>query len=458
MSLLHGGNSQPEKQQGKGPTISSPRIISRSEHSVSRANISDNALKVLHRLNSAGYEAYLVGGGVRDMLLGREPKDFDIATNALPEQVRDVFRNCRLVGRRFRLAHILFGRETIEVATFRRAQVSDDENGEGGMEIEEGGRILRDNVYGTLEDDAWRRDFTINALYYNVQDFSVIDYTGGMEDVAAGVLRVIGDPSQRYREDPVRMLRAVRFAAKIGFRIDAASENFIYDNGNLLDDIPAARLFDEVLKLFMSGHAVQTFELLRHYYLFEFLFPLADDSLGEEEGGFPHQLVLRALANTDARIAAGKPVTPAFLYAALLWESTRIAMRPLLEQGMEEMPALHQAANDVIEEQLRYTSLPRRFSAPMVEIWAMQFRLDNRSGRRAFRLLEHPRFRAAYDFLLLRAEAGEVEQELADWWTEFQIADEPRRIFMVRELAPTGENGAGRSRRKRGPRRKKSAE
>ncbi len=398
-----------------------------------------------------------MGGGVRDMLLGREPKDFDIATDASPEQVRDVFRNCRLVGRRFRLAHILFGRETIEVATFRRAQVADEE-AEVGMEIEEGGRILRDNVYGTLEDDAWRRDFTINALYYDVQDFSVIDYAGGMQDIAAGVLRIIGDPAQRYREDPVRMLRAVRFAAKIAFRIDAASEAFIYENGHLLDDIPAARLFDEVLKLFMSGHAVQTFELLRHYYLFEFLFPLTDDSLGEEEDGMPHQLVLRALANTDARIALGKPVTPAFLYAALLWEPVRIAMRPLLEQGIEELPALHQAANDVIEEQLRYTSLPRRFSTPMVEIWSMQLRLGSRGGRRAFRLLEHPRFRAAYDFMLLRGEVGEVEQELCDWWTEFQVVDEAGREAMVKNLGPAAAGSTGTKRRKRPPRRKKSAE
>lgn len=392
---------------------------------------------------------------MRDMLLGREPKDFDIATSATPDQVREVFRNCRLVGRRFRLAHILFGRETIEVATFRAQAGDGEEEVEGDMEIEEGGRILRDNVYGTLEDDAWRRDFTINALYYNLQDFSVIDYTGGMADIAAGVLRIIGDPDKRYREDPVRMLRAVRFAAKIGFRIDAASEDFIYENGELLNDIPAARLFDEVLKLFMSGQAVQTFELLRHYYLFEFLFPLTDDSLGEEEDGFPHQLVLQALANTDERIAAGKPVTPAFLYAALLWEPVRIAMRPLLEQGMEETPALHKAANDVIEEQLRYTSLPRRFSTPMVEIWSMQSRLDNRSGRRAFRLLEHPRFRAAYDFLLLRAEAGEAEPELAEWWTEFQSADEPAREAMVKALGPgTAGNGGKKRRRKRGPRQK----
>ncbi|MFC1747575.1 polynucleotide adenylyltransferase PcnB [Pseudomonadota bacterium] len=422
----------------------------RSEHPVSRGNISENALKVLYRLKNAGYEAYLVGGGVRDMLLGREPKDFDIATDADPDEVKDLFRNCRLVGRRFRLAHILFGREIIEVATFR-AQATDDSQLSGDMEIEAGGRILRDNVYGNLEDDAWRRDFTINALYYNIQDFSVIDHTGGMEDIEAGVLRIIGDPEQRYREDPVRMLRAVRFAAKIGFRIDTASEEIIYDLGHLLQDIPAARLFDEVLKLFVGGYAVQTFELLRHYRLFEYLFPQTEASLTEEEEGFPHVFVLKALTNTDARIAADKPVTPAFLYAALLWEPVRVAMRPFIEQGDNEQQALTKAAQIVIDKQLAFTSLPRRFSTPMQEIWNLQLRLSKRMGKRAYRLFEHPRFRAAYDFLLLRAESGEAEPELGDWWTTFQEVDENERAAMVREITPK------RARRGRRPRRAKPA-
>lgn len=390
-----------------------------------------------------------MGGGVRDLLLGREPKDFDIATGASPDEVYQLFRNCRLVGRRFRLAHILFGREIIEVATFR-AQVTDGDEPVGDRAIEAGGRILRDNVYGGLEDDAWRRDFTINALYYGIENFSVIDYTGGMEDIEAGVLRIIGDPEQRYREDPVRMLRAVRFAAKIGFRIDPASEDIIYELGHLLEDIPAARLFDEVLKLFVGGYAVQTFELLRHYRLFEYLFPQTEVSLAEEEEGFPHVFVLKALANTDLRIAQGKPVTPAFLYAALLWEPLRIAMRPYLEQGDNEQQAMTKAARQVLDQQVQSTSLPRRFSTPMQEIWALQIRLSKRAGKRAYRLFEHPRFRAAYDFLLLRAEAGEAEPELCDWWTDFQEVDDAGRAAMVRDISP--------KRSRRGPRRKKAAD
>ncbi len=391
---------------------------------------------MLYRLKNAGYQGFLVGGGVRDLLLGREPKDFDIATDASPDEVRSLFRNCRLVGRRFRLAHIMFGREIIEVATFRGQAGDDSAKGSSGLEIEAGGRLLRDNVFGTLEEDAWRRDFTINALYYNIEDFSVADYTNGMADIEAGLLRVIGEPEQRFREDPVRMLRAVRFAAKIGFRIDEASEAKISEFGYLLDDIPAARLFDEVLKLFFGGCALQTFELLRHYNLFQFLFPQTDDELAEEENHFPHTMLMRALRNTDDRIAQGKPVTPAFLYAALLWEPVRQEWLQNQEDGVPEQPALTQAAQEVVSLQLECTSLPRRFSTPMQEIWAMQPRLAKRSGKRAYRLLEHPRFRAAYDFLLLRAEAGEVDQELAEWWTSFQEVDDEQRKEMVRKLTP----------------------
>lgn len=434
-------------QKMQSGTDVGPRVITRAEHNISRANISEPALKVLYRLRNAGYEGYLVGGSVRDLLLGREPKDFDIATNAHPEQVQALFRNCRLIGRRFRLAHVLFGREVIEVATFRGRGIDDAQD--GGLEVEEDGRILRDNVYGTLEEDAWRRDFTVNALYYNIENFSVVDYTDGLKDLEAGVLRMIGDPAQRYREDAVRMLRAVRFAAKIGFRIDADSEKAIVELGHLLANIPSARLFDEVLKLFLGGCAVQTFELLRHYHLFEHLFPQTEASLAQEEQNFPLTLVLRALANTDSRIAENKPVTPAFLYAALLWEPVRLEMQRRMELGEEELPALTSAAYDVIEKQLVATALPRRFSTPMVEIWQLQPRLTNRSGRRAFRLLEHPRFRAAYDFLLLRAEAGEADQELAEWWTEFQFADETRRQAMVDESA-----SAGGPRTRRGGRRR----
>ena len=390
---------------------------------------------MLYRLKNAGYQAYLVGGGVRDMLLGREPKDFDIATDASPDQVKDLFRNCRLVGRRFRLAHILFGRDVIEVATFR-AQAGDGVNPDGEIEIEENGRILRDNVYGTLEEDAWRRDFTVNALYYNIEDFSVVDHTGGMVDIEAGLLRVIGEPEQRFREDPVRMLRAVRFAAKIGFRIDPESETKIYELGYLLKDIPAARLFDEVLKLFLGGYALQTFELLRHYNLFKYLFPLAEEELVCEESHFPHTLVARALKNTDDRIEQGKPVTPAFLYAALLWEPVRQRWLQLQAEGMASQQALSQAAQVVISQQLQATSLPRRFSTPMQDIWFMQPRLTRRAGKRAWRLFEHPRFRAAYDFLLLCADAGEADKEVAEWWTLFQEVTDDERKAMVRKLTP----------------------
>ncbi|MGB5591837.1 MAG: polynucleotide adenylyltransferase PcnB, partial [Gammaproteobacteria bacterium] len=246
-------------------------MVPRPDHNVSRSQISKNALRVLYRLKDAGYKAFLVGGGVRDLLLGREPKDFDIVTDALPDQVRSLFRNSRLIGRRFRLAHVHFGREIIEVATFRAAQDADVEDLD--RQTDSGGRILRDNVYGDIDEDVWRRDFTCNALYYNIADFSIWDYAGGVQDIEAGTMRLLGEPEARYREDPVRMLRAVRFAAKLGFRIDPASEAPLLELGELLAEVPAARLFDESIKLFLSGHAVQSYELLRRYNLFQHLFP-----------------------------------------------------------------------------------------------------------------------------------------------------------------------------------------
>jgi poly(A) polymerase len=414
----------------KGHTINTqPRIISRSEHTISRANISSNALKVLYRLKGAGYDAFLVGGGVRDMLLGREPKDFDIATNARPEEVKKLFRNCLLIGRRFRLAHVRFEGEIIEVATFR-AQGDGDSDEEARTE---NGRILRDNVYGTLEEDAWRRDFTVNALYYNIQDFSVVDYVGGMADLQDGMLQLIGDPQQRYREDPVRMLRAVRFAAKLGFRIHSESETPIFELAHLLEDIPPARLFDEILKLFLGGCAVQSFEILRHYGLFGYLFPQTEACLAQEREGFPLTLLTHALQNTDARIAEGKPVTPAFLYAALLWEPLRQAMvEQEASSAMGEIQALQQAAYAVEGQQLARTALPKRFGVPMREIWTLQIRLRRTTGLRPLRLLEHPRFRAAYDFMLLRQDAGEDVGELCQWWTEFQGLDDNERLKRVR--------------------------
>lgn len=377
------------------------------------------------------------------MLLGREPKDFDVSTAAKPEEVRALFRNCRLIGRRFRLAHVHFGREIIEVATFRALQGEDEE---GEDRLIENGRIIRDNVYGTIEEDAWRRDFTVNALYYNIDDFSVVDYVGGMEDLRAGVLRLIGDAATRYREDPVRMLRAVRFAVKLGFRIHPDSEAPLFELAPLLGGISPARLYEEVLKLFLGGVAAQTFEALRHYRLFEQLFPGAERALSELREGPELELLKLALANTDTRIAEGKPVTPAFLYAALLWAPLRQRMAELQANGMAETPALQQASREVFEDQSRHAILPRRFSTQMREIWQLQPRLQRNAGKRAARMVEHPRFRAAYDFLLLRAAAGEPVGELAEWWTRFQETDEAGRASLA---APTQAAAAERTPRRR---------
>jgi poly(A) polymerase len=368
-----------------------------------------------------------VGGGVRDLLLGREPKDFDVVTDARPEQIKDLFRNCRLIGRRFRLAHVRFGREIIEVATFR-ANAGEVAEGE---HLNADGRLVRDNVYGTMEEDAWRRDFSVNGLYYDIRDFSLVDITGGMPDLETGILRVLGDPVQRYREDPVRMLRAVRFAAKLGFRIHPDSEAPIGELAHLLADVPPARLFEEVLKLFQGGAALQTFELLRHYGLFGQLFPDTEACLAQEEEGFPRLLVARAMANTDLRIAEGKPVTPGFLFAALLWEPMRRAADQLRPDSPSEIVAFEQASAQTFSRQAQRVSIPRRFSYMAQDIWTMQPRLVARRGRRAEQLLGNPRFRAAYDFLLLRAECGEDVETHARWWTEFQEADENQRKSMV---------------------------
>ncbi|HHJ12992.1 MAG TPA: polynucleotide adenylyltransferase PcnB [Gammaproteobacteria bacterium] len=423
-------------------------MVPRPEHCISRASISPAALKVLYGLKEAGFQSYLVGGGVRDLLLGRQPKDFDVGTDATPEQVRALFRSCRLIGRRFRLAHVRFGREIIEVATFRAGHGGDD----NGRQTEDG-RILADNVFGTLEDDAWRRDFTVNALYYDIRDFSVVDYVGGLPDLEQGTLRLIGDPEQRYREDPVRMLRAARFAAKLGFRIHPDTEAPIARLAPMLDDIPPARLFEEVLKLFLGGHAVASFEHLRRHGLFGRLFPLTEAALAREEEGFPITFVLRALENTDSRLAEDKPVTPAFLYAALLWEPVRLRARELEAGGASPLEAMQIAGNQITAEQVQATSLPKRFSFPMREIWLLQQRFERRRGKAPYRLLEHPRFRAAYDFLLLRAEVGEAAQELAEWWTDFQQLNP-----VARELAPEQAPAPRRKRRRRRRRRKPSGE
>jgi poly(A) polymerase len=406
-----------------------------------------------------------VGGCVRDLMLGREPKDFDVVTDARPEEIRKLFHNARVIGRRFRLVHVRFGRDLIEVATFRaiprdvgeEPRGRDEGNGaavdDEAPERAEPGGFGDQNVFGTQEEDALRRDFTVNALYYNIRDFSVMDYVGGVADLHAGRLRTIGDPETRFREDPVRMLRAVRFAAKLGFKIDPGTEAPIGDLAPLLLSVPPARMFEEVLKLFHGGAALKTFELLRHYDMFKYLFPLTDESLARQEGNFPITLVPRALENTDARINAGKTVTPAFLFAALLWAPSRLRATDLIARGRHSYDAEMSAAEEVLHEQLKHISIPRRFSVPTREIWMMQGKFERRGGRQAFRLAEHPRFRAAYDFLLLRAESGETSQELADWWTRFQEVAEPERHAMVTALG-SGDGDAGKKRRRRRKRRK----
>ncbi|BCX82452.1 poly(A) polymerase [Methylomarinovum caldicuralii] len=428
-----------------------PRIYPRSQHSISRRQISPSALKVLYRLHKAGFRACLVGGCVRDLLLGREPKDFDVATDAHPEQIRKLFRNCRLIGRRFRLAHVRFGREIIEVATFRAA--APEGAGDWARE-EETGRVLRDNVYGTIEEDAWRRDFTVNALYYDIADFSVVDYVGGMEDLKAGVLRLIGEPEVRYREDPVRMLRAVRFMTKLGFVLDKSCETLLPRLAHLLEDIPPARLYEEVLKLFLSGCAVQTFEALRHYGLFEPLFPLTEKALARQPDGFPLTLVAKALENTDRRLAEDAPVTPYFLYAALLWEPVRLEALRRQAEGVAPVVAVQEAASEVLSAQVRHVAIPKRVALPMREVWTLQPRFERRRGGRPLRLLSHPRFRAAYDFLLLRSEAGEIEPELAEWWTRFQQAGDSERRKMIQGPA----RGRRRHRSRRRAKSKESSE
>nr|WP_026010258.1 polynucleotide adenylyltransferase PcnB [Pseudoxanthomonas sp. GW2] len=393
------------------------RSVPRDQHPISRKDISPNALRVLYRLREAGFGAFLVGGAVRDLLLGMHPKDFDVATDATPEQVKQLFRNCRLIGRRFRLAHVVYGREIIEVATFR----ANSDDGSGDREIEDG-RLVRDNVYGTIEEDAVRRDFTCNALYYAIEDFSVRDYTGGFEDVLARRMRLIGDPETRYREDPVRMLRAVRLAAKLGFTIDPPTAEPIPRLAGLLAEAAPARLFEEMLKLFLSGHAVASFEGLERHGLLPALMPETAAALRSNRSGALRRMVLQGLAGTDARVAADEPVSPAFLFALLLWPAYCRALAGLQAQGMPAEEAQRRAADRVTLHQVQTIALPKRFSLPMQEIWLLQSRFSTRQRKRVFRLLAHPRFRAAYDFLVLRLAASENHAADVEFWREAQCS------------------------------------
>ncbi|CAM3021483.1 polynucleotide adenylyltransferase PcnB [Legionella anisa] len=409
--------------------VASAYIIPRNKHSISKADISSNALKVLNRLIGAGFQAYIVGGSVRDLLLHKAPKDFDVATDATPNQVKNLFRNGRIIGRRFKLVHILFHREIIEVATFR-SHVAIDES----QLTNERGMLVRDNAYGSLDEDAWRRDFTINSLYYNISDSSIIDFTGGVNDVEEKLIRMIGDPIKRYQEDPVRMLRAIRFSAKLNFKLARETEAPFPEISHLITHVSNSRLFDEMTKLYQCGNAIAVQGLLMQYGLFQHLFPQTHVLLNST---YPvNALLTIALENTDIRIHEEKPVTPAFLFAVLLWFPMIECAKELQKTGIDPLPSIEKAMSLVLAEQNKIISIPKRYTQIVREIWLLQYRFVKRLGGRAFNLLQHPRFRAAYDFMALRALAGDESMELAQWWTAFQDADEAEQTNMVTQLAP----------------------
>lgn len=432
------------KKGSKGPAQ-----YSVDQLQIDLSRVSRNAIKVVDMLQSAGFSAFIVGGGVRDLLLNLKPKDFDVATNATPEQVRQVFRSALIIGRRFRIVHVRFGREIIEVTTFR-AHHQESSNAKDAKQSDHG-LLLLDNVYGDIESDAFRRDFTVNALYLDPNTRQIIDFADGIEDLKARQLRIIGEPEARYREDPVRMLRAVRFAAKLGFRLEASSERPIAALAPLLAHIPPARMFEEVLKLFLSGSATACFHLLRQYGLFYYLFPGTEDVLKTQDP-VSEAIAERVVINTDKRIRSDLRVTPAFIYAVFLWLPLQQAVKKLLGQGVSPQDALQKAGSDVIAKQLSRTAIPKRFLIPLREIWALQWRLPKRDGGKAFALLEHPRFRAAYDFLLLREEAGENLDGLGQWWTQFQNADSNGREEMLKGLdSPIKRKSRKRRPKKRNP-------
>jgi poly(A) polymerase len=407
-------------------------IITQDKHQINFRNIDKNAIKIVKDLQNASYESYLVGGCVRDLLLQKRPKDFDVTTGAHPEQAHKVFSRSRLIGRRFKLLHVRFGRDLIEVATFRASH--DEESSENQAKQADSGMILRDNVYGTIDQDAMRRDFTINALYLDVNSQSIYDFTNGYQDITARQIRMIGDPAERYKEDPVRMLRAIRFAAKLDFDIEKNTAAPIKELAPMLFDIAPARLFDEVLKLLQSGHGTQSLELLREYKLLETILPQTALALNSDTEN-ARVLITNALINTDKRIKQRKSVSPGFLYATLLWPSVQDHLnRSLSKKRVPPLSALHEASSAVITAQVKRTSIPKRFSANIREIWELQLRLTHRPALKADQLIEHPRFRAAYDLLVLREKSGEDLNGISAWWTDYQSADADQKELLIKEL------------------------
>ena len=436
-------------------TLAQPIVLSRSQHSVSRQLLSPSALKVLYRLNKSGYDAYLVGGGVRDILLGLKPKDFDIATNATPDEIKALFRNCRLIGRRFRLAHIVFGREIIEVATFRGHHDNASEQEKSCNKTSkqsEDGMLLRDNIYGTIDEDAERRDFTINALYYSSKDFKVYDFANGVKDVEDKIIRLIGDPETRYREDPVRMLRAIRFATKLDMQISPETSAPIKELSSLMANIPAARMFEEFLKLFISGKAVANYQQLRSYDLFTYFFPAVDQELNKNNQ-LLERFILLAMENTDTRLNNDQRVTPAFLFAAMLWYPLQKYIEQInINNQLAPQDAFFAALSEIMPEQQRSIAIPKRFQGVMKDIWILQEKLPRREGKRAFKTFEHLKFRAGYDFLLLRAEIENTPEliELAKWWTDFQTVSNDARMQMIKGIksSPASKRRTPRKRKK----------
>lgn len=402
--------------------------IPRNKHNLSKTEISPNALQVINHLNHHGYQAYLVGGSVRDLLLRKIPKDFDVSTSATPQQIKKLFRNARIIGKRFKLVHISFQREIIEVSTFR-SNAPDEQ-----LQTNSQGMVIRDNVYGTLEQDAWRRDFTINSLYYDAQTGSIVDYTNGFPDIKHKQIQIIGDPYLRYQEDPVRMLRAVRFAAKLHFDINEHTAQPIYHLNQLITHVSNARLFDEVTKLWQCQEAHKSFKLLEQFDLFSKLFPWTKASFENNPNAL--KFIEIALENTDLRIKEQKPTTPAFLYAVLLWfPMLEISEKIQASENVHPLAALEQAMTTIIIEQSQILSIPKRLTQIMREIWLLQFRFQKRVGLKPIQLMQHARFRAAYDFLGLRALAGDESIQLADWWTQFQDSDEVNQLQMIAALA-----------------------
>jgi poly(A) polymerase len=459
----YSGNGSPENGNAENNHADGMQILKRDAHCVSRKNISPNALKVLYRLNDAGYQAYLVGGGVRDILLGLHPKDFDVATDATPEEIYDLFRNCRLIGRRFRLAHILYGREVIEVATFRaghdgstdvskQAPTDKRKTKNDHARTSDHGMLTRDNVYGTMLEDAFRRDFTVNALYYTVRDFSVIDYTNGLQDLAERKLRLIGDPDARYREDPVRILRAIRLSCKLNLTIETKTAAPIKELAALLTHVSSARLWDECNKMLLAGHAQATWQSLYERDVAGYMFEQTVASLKDSglKNSADNQTALdfnafiqAALQSTDKRIANKQPVTPAFLFAVFLWKPLQDLTQQMIDKGMPTYEANQKAASIVMDKQRQAVGIPKRFSAIAKEMWSLQFRLNNQRTKSVISLVVHPRFRAAYDFLCLRAGSDPKLKSLAKWWTDYQAASPEIRHEMLSQV----DHPAGKKRR-----------